>query len=59
MTSWYNDKLLGDELILLSESGYTNNELAMLYLEHFIKFIKAGSDQQMKVLLMDSHMGKM
>jgi hypothetical protein len=55
MTSWYNDKLSGDELVLLSESGYTNNELAMLYLEHFIKCTNAGSDQPQKVLLMDSH----
>jgi len=55
MTSWYNDKLSGDELALLSESGDTNNELAMLYLEHFIKCTNAGSDQPQKVLLMDSH----
>jgi hypothetical protein len=55
MTSWYNDKLSDDDLVLLSESGYTNNELAMLYLEHFTKCTNAGSDQPQKVLLMDSH----
>ena len=25
MESWYNDKLTGDELVLLSETGYTNS----------------------------------
>ena len=55
MESWYNDKLTGNELVLLSETGYTNNELAMIYLEHFIKHTGAGPSQPQKVLLMDSH----
>ena len=37
MESWYSEKLTGDELVLLSDTGYTNNELAMIYLEHFIR----------------------
>lgn len=55
MESWYHEKLTGDELILLSDSGYTNSELAMIYLEHFIRHTNAGPDKPIKVLLMDSH----
>ena len=55
MKSWYNEKLTGEELVLLSDSGYTNNELAMIYLEHFIKHTNADPDQPTKVLLMDNH----
>jgi hypothetical protein len=54
MESWYSEKLTGDELVLLSETGYTNNELAMIYLEHFICHTNAGPVEPMKVLLMDS-----
>ena len=53
--SWYNEKLSGDELVLLSDLGYTNSELAMIFLEHFIKHTGAGPDKSKKVLLMDSH----
>ena len=54
MESWYHENLQGDELILLSESGYTNKLLGMEYLRHFIQHIKAGLDTPKK-LLMDSH----
>src|ERR1700716_3377306 len=55
MESWYNEKLSGNELVLLSDSGYTNSELAMIFLDHFIKHTEAGPNKPMKVLLMDSH----
>jgi hypothetical protein len=55
MESWYNEKLSGDELVLLSDSGYTNSELAMIFLEHFIKHTDAGPNKSKKVLLMHSH----
>jgi hypothetical protein len=42
MESWYcNNMLKGDELILLSNSGFTNDELAIYFLNHFIKYTKA------------------
>jgi hypothetical protein len=44
MESWDHDSLQGDELLLLSESGYTNEHLAMEYLRHFIQHTKAGLD---------------
>lgn len=55
MVSWYNEKLTGTELVLLSESSYTNSELAMLYLEHFISNTRVSPNEAAKVLLMDSH----
>jgi hypothetical protein len=55
MESWYHERLQGDELVLLSDTGYTNSELAMIYLEHFIRHTNAGPTQPTKILLMDSH----
>jgi hypothetical protein len=55
MESWYNEKLTGDELILLSDSGYTNNDLALLYLEHFVQHTGASPTSSTKLFLMDSH----
>lgn len=55
MESWFHTNLTGDELVLLSDSGYTNEELAILWLKHFIKYTGAGPESSMKILLMDSH----
>ena len=41
--------------MLLSESGYTNDQLAIIYLRHFIQYIKAGLDTPKKLLLIDGH----
>jgi hypothetical protein len=37
MESWYRDKLKWDELVLLSESRFTSDDLALAYLQHFIQ----------------------
>jgi hypothetical protein len=52
---WYNEKLSGDKLVLLSDLGYTNSKLAIVFLKHFIKHIGATSNTLRKVLLIDSH----
>jgi hypothetical protein len=36
MESWYRDKLKGDEVVLLSESGFTSDDLVWAYLQHLI-----------------------
>jgi hypothetical protein len=41
MESWYHENLLSEERILLSNSGYTNDELAIIWLRHFIKEMKS------------------
>ena len=40
---------------MLSKSGFTNDELALRYLRHFIQHTSAGPDQAPKLLLMDNH----
>ena len=55
MDSWIHDNLKGDELILLSDSGYTNDTLAVAWIKHFIKHVDAGPDKPWKMLLLDGH----
>jgi hypothetical protein len=55
MDSWYRDQLHQNELILLSESGFTTDQLTLRFLEHFIQHTGAGRDQPPKFLLMDNH----
>jgi len=57
MESWYSENLTGKERILLSNTGFTNIELAQIYLDHFIEHIKDkhGTGHPPIVLLMDQH----
>ena len=56
MNSWYHESLHGTELILLSESGYLNDQLAMKWLKHFITHTKSTSESEYKLLLLNSHL---
>jgi hypothetical protein len=40
---------------LLSDSKYTNNELTIVFLKHFIKHINASLNKLIKVLLINSY----
>ncbi|RKF79811.1 hypothetical protein GcM3_051030 [Golovinomyces cichoracearum] len=43
MESWYKELTqTGEELFLLSNSGYTNDQLVLRWLEHFIKCSGTG-----------------
>jgi hypothetical protein len=55
MESWYHDNLDGNERILLSDSGYSNDDLALKWLQHFILHTRSSSNSEPKVLLLDSH----
>jgi hypothetical protein len=55
MESWYHENLDGGERILLSDSGYTNDDLALKWLQHFILHTGSSKDSNRKVLLLDSH----
>jgi hypothetical protein len=55
MESWYQDKLKGDKLVLLSESGFTSDDLALIYLQHFIQHTGATPRGPFILLLMDNH----
>ena len=55
MENWYHRNLKGEERITVSDSGYTNSELALEYLKHFIKHTHSNETTAPKLLLMDSH----
>jgi hypothetical protein len=55
MESWIHDNLKGGEMIGQSETGYTNERIAIAWLNHFIKYTKAGPDKPWKLLLLDGH----
>ena len=55
MESWYPENLDGNELILLSETGYSNSQLALRWLQHFVKLTAPHDPGNPKVLLLDSH----
>jgi hypothetical protein len=58
MESWYQAKTLsGDEKVLLSESGYTNDELVIQWLEHFIQHTGSSATANPKVLLVTNIKG--
>jgi hypothetical protein len=40
--SWISEKLVGTEHIKYTTTRYTNNEVALKYLNHLIKYSKAG-----------------
>ena len=51
--SWFHENLQGNELLMLSPTGYTNESLAKDWLQHFIKHTNAGPNQPWKLLLLD------
>ena len=55
MDSWFRDRIHQNEPVLLSESGFTTDQLTFQFLEQFIKHTKASHKEQPKLLLMDNH----
>ena len=55
MDSWYSKNLKGTELIQLSETSYSNSELALRWLQHFAKHTDDNGSENPRVLLLDSH----
>jgi hypothetical protein len=43
--SWIHDNLKGSEVIALSTIGYTNEQIAIYWLKHFIKHVEAGPNK--------------
>jgi hypothetical protein len=42
MADWITPEMDPDMLILTSEKGFTNNEIAVQWLKHFIQHLDAG-----------------
>ena len=55
MESWVSDNLLGADVIAVSQTGYTNEKIALAWLDHFIKHVDAGPDKHWRMLLLDGH----
>jgi hypothetical protein len=49
--NWVSENLIGTEYIKCTPTGYTNNDIAMKYLNHLIKYSRAGPDKPWKILL--------
>jgi hypothetical protein len=54
MESWYRDRKHQNELVLLSETAFTTDQLTFRFLEHFITHTKASPREEPKLLLMDN-----
>ena len=55
MEAWVAQELVGEERIRPTTTGYTNNEVALEYLDHLILHLRAGLSKPWKILLLDSH----
>ncbi|RPA89127.1 hypothetical protein L873DRAFT_1723181, partial [Choiromyces venosus 120613-1] len=55
MESWVHENLTGAEVITVSPTGYTNETIALAWLNHFINHVGAGPDQHWLILLLDGH----
>jgi hypothetical protein len=55
MENWVILELIGKERIATTLTGYTNNEVALLYLNYLIYYIYTGPNKPWKILLFDSY----
>ena len=55
MDNWVSENLVGTEHIEYTPTGYTNNDVAMKYLDYLIKYSKASPNKPWKILLLDGH----
>jgi DDE superfamily endonuclease len=55
MLDWFTANTDPDIVCYTSEAGFTSNDLAIRYLEHFIKHTNSSQDSRWKILLMDNH----
>ena len=61
MESWYSSKLEPGSKVVLSESGYINKEISLIFLDYIAKHTNARLDKPPKILLIDrysSHIDK-
>ena len=55
MEIWVSDNILEAEVIAVSQTGYTNEKIALAWLDHFIKHVEAGPDKHWHILVLDGH----
>ncbi|RPA97609.1 hypothetical protein L873DRAFT_1690158, partial [Choiromyces venosus 120613-1] len=55
MENWIQDNLTGAEVITVLPTGYTNERIALAWLDHFIKHAGTSPDQHWCILLLEGH----
>jgi DDE superfamily endonuclease len=55
MEDWYPEGLPKGTLIIPSENGFTSDQIAIQYLQHYIDNSDAGPEADWKLMLMDNH----
>jgi hypothetical protein len=55
MENWITAELVGEERIACTPTGYTNNDLALQYLDHLVQHSGAGPEKGWKILLLNGH----
>lgn len=55
MANWFPPELDPETRIETSESGFTSDEIAVIWLRHYIEHSDAGPDSEWKLLIMDNH----
>jgi hypothetical protein len=53
MHLWFSENMTGLEVVTVSPSGYTNEEICLTWLDHFINSIKCGVTEPWHILLID------
>lgn len=53
MASWFHENMTGHEVITVSPSGYTNEGICLIWLDHFIKHNNCGPNEPWQILLID------
>jgi hypothetical protein len=51
--SWFHKSMVGHEVITISPTGYTNEGIYMVWLDHFIKHHNCGPNNYWRILLID------
>ena len=56
LDDWFNSRQSGDELVFTSQSGFSNAQIGIEWLKHFIKYSGTEeNDPRVTLLLMDNH----
>jgi hypothetical protein len=53
MESWFHSNMTGHKVVTVSPSGYTNEEICIVWLDHFIDHHNCGPNSPWRVLLID------
>jgi hypothetical protein len=53
MINWFHENMTGNEVVAVSPTGYTNEEICLTWLDHFIKYNDCGPDKPWRILLID------